>query len=118
MKEGRENNLMAVEEDSYAVFFSFLLYLYTAVACTESFTLDDMVELLYLANRYFIVQLKLICEKRIQQQFLNSRTAIPLFEVCLCLLCCVCLRFRLLRKPMHRCCRENASRQLQSFMKS
>jgi hypothetical protein len=82
MKEGRENDAMIVEQDSYKVFFSFLIYLYTSVACTESFTLDDMVELLYLANRYFVSHLKFTCEKRIQQQFLNSRTAIELFDVC------------------------------------
>lgn len=81
MKEGRDNSSMIVEQDSYNVFFAFLLYLYTSVVCTENFTLDDMIELLLLANRYFVLHLKQICEKRIQQQHLNSRTALPLYEV-------------------------------------
>jgi hypothetical protein len=83
MKEGRDNNKLIMEEDTHKIYFSFLLYLYTSTVFTDNFTLDEMVELLFLANRYFVIQLKSICEKRIHHQFLNIRTCLSLYDVCI-----------------------------------
>lgn len=81
MKEGRDNKEMVLEEDSYHIFLSFLLFLYTSVAQTDNFTRDDYVDLLFLSNRFFLQELKLICEKRLKQ-FINIKSVLHLYDVC------------------------------------
>eukprot|EP01126_Amoeba_proteus_P054267 TRINITY_DN666_c0_g1_i12.p1 TRINITY_DN666_c0_g1~~TRINITY_DN666_c0_g1_i12.p1 ORF type:complete len:361 (+),score=63.46 TRINITY_DN666_c0_g1_i12:981-2063(+) len=67
--------------DSFEIFEAILVYIYTSltVAC-DHFLMDQLVELMLLADRFLLLHLKSVCEKYLKP-FVNTKTVNHLYDI-------------------------------------
>lgn len=80
MREGKAETKEITITDSYVIFEALLVYLYTSTLSCDNFSMDQMVELLLLADRYLLLHLKSMCEKKLKS-FVTTKTVIHLYDV-------------------------------------
>lgn len=84
MREGKSETKDIVIMDSFLIFEALLMYLYTSTLVCDSFNVDQLVELLLLADRYLLLHLKSLCEKKLKG-FVTTKTVMHLYDVSLSL---------------------------------
>jgi hypothetical protein len=82
MREGKPETKEILITDSSIIFEALLMYIYTSALISEDFNMDQMVELLLLADRYLLFHLKSLCEKRLKA-FITTKTVMHLYDVCI-----------------------------------
>uniref|UniRef100_A0A6B2L4L9 BTB domain-containing protein n=1 Tax=Arcella intermedia TaxID=1963864 RepID=A0A6B2L4L9_9EUKA len=79
MKETSSKEVI-IEKDSYKSFLYLLLFLYTGKVELDGFTMEELIELLQLSDRFFLHPLKRACEKAFKK-FITHQTLSQLYEV-------------------------------------
>jgi len=81
MKESN-TNVINITTDSYTAYFHLLHHIYTGTAVLHDVNVDQLIETLQLADRYFMITLKQICERALKKH-INSQNLTRLYEVAL-----------------------------------
>jgi len=81
MKESH-STIINITTDSYTAYFHVLYFIYTGSVMLENVKMDQLIEILQLADRYFINSLKLSCEKALKK-CITVQNLTHLYEIAL-----------------------------------